>query len=62
MGERDFFLDLLFYHARLHCYVVVELKTVDFEPEFAGKLNFYLKAVDEQLRREGDQPTIGLLL
>lgn len=62
VGERDFFLDLLFYHARLHCYVVVELKTVDFEPEFAGKLNFYLKAVDEQLRREGDQPTLGLLL
>lgn len=62
VGERDFFLDLLFYHARLHCYVVVELKTVDFEPEFAGKLNFYLKAVDEQLRQEGDQPTIGLLL
>lgn len=62
VGERDFFLDLLFYHVRLHCYVVVELKTVDFEPEFAGKLNFYLKAVDEQLRHEGDQPTIGLLL
>ena len=62
VGERDFFLDLLFYHTRLHCYVVVELKTVDFEPEFAGKLNFYLKAVDEQLRREGDEPTIGLLL
>ena len=62
VGERDFFLDLLFYHTRLHCYVVVELKTVDFEPEFAGKLNFYLKAVDEQLRSEGDQPTIGLLL
>lgn len=62
VGERDFFLDLLFYHARLHCYVVVELKAVDFEPEFAGKLNFYLKAVDEQLRRDGDQPTIGLLL
>lgn len=62
VGERDFFLDLLFYHTRLHCYVVVELKTVDFEPEFAGKLNFYLKAVDEQLRNEGDHPTIGLLL
>ncbi|MEW6446313.1 MAG: PDDEXK nuclease domain-containing protein [Pseudomonadota bacterium] len=62
VGEREFFLDLLFYHARLHCYVVVELKTVDFEPEFAGKLNFYLKAVDEQLRNEGDAPTIGLLL
>ena len=62
VGERDFFLDLLFYHTRLHCHVVVELKTVDFEPEFAGKLNFYIKAVDEQLRNEGDQPTIGLLL
>ena len=62
VGEREFFLDLLFYHARLHCYVVVELKTVDFEPEFAGKLNFYLKAVDEQMRSEGDAPTIGLLL
>lgn len=62
VGERDFFIDLLFYHVRLHCYVVVELKTVDFEPEFAGKLNFYLKAVDEQLRQDGDQATIGLLL
>ena len=62
VGEREFFLDLLFYHTRLHCHVVVELKTVDFEPEFAGKLNFYIKAVDEQLRGEGDQPTIGLLL
>jgi len=62
VGERDFFLDLLFYHTRLHCYVVVELKTVDFEPEHAGKLNFYIKAVDAQLRGEGDQPTIGLLL
>jgi len=62
VGEREFFLDLLFYHARLHCYVVVELKTVDFEPEFAGKLNFYLKAVDEQLRSASDAPSIGLLL
>lgn len=62
VGGRAFFLDLLFYHTRLHCHVVVELKTVDFEPEFAGKLNFYIKAVDEQLRGEGDQPTIGLLL
>lgn len=62
VGEREFFLDMLFYHARLHCYVVVELKTVDFEPEFAGKLNFYLKAVDEQLRGPNDAPTIGLLL
>ncbi len=62
VGDREFFLDLLFYHTHLHCYVVIELKTGDFEPEHAGKLNFYLKAVDEQLRRSGDQPTIGLLL
>jgi predicted nuclease of restriction endonuclease-like (RecB) superfamily len=62
VGERDFFLDLLFYHVHLHCYVVVELKTVDFEPEFAGKLNFYLTAVDETMRSESDAPTIGLLL
>ena len=62
VGEREFFLDLLFYHARLRCYVVVELKTGDFEPEFAGKLNFYLKAVDEQLRGSNDAPSIGLLL
>lgn len=62
VGEREFFLDLLFYHTRLHCHVVVELKTGDFEPEHAGKLNFYLKAVDEQLRSAGDAPSIGLLL
>lgn len=62
VGEREFFIDLLFYHTRLHCYVVIELKTADFEPEHAGKLNFYIKAIDEQLRKEGDQPTIGILL
>jgi len=62
VGERDFFLDLLFYHTRLHCYVVIELKTGDFEPEYAGKLNFYLKAVDMQLKTEKDEPTVGILL
>ncbi len=62
VGEREFFLDLLFYHTQLHCYVVVELKTGDFEPEYAGKLNFYIKAVDTKFRNEGDQPTIGILL
>jgi len=62
VGERDFFLDLLFYHIKLHCYVVIELKTGEFEPEYAGKLNFYLKAVDEQLRGDRDEPTIGILL
>jgi predicted nuclease of restriction endonuclease-like (RecB) superfamily len=62
VGERDFYIDLLFYHTYLHCYVVVELKTVDFEPEHMGKLNFYIKAVDSQYRREADEPTIGILL
>lgn len=62
VGERDFFIDLLFYHTKLHSYVVIELKTGDFEPEHAGKLNFYIKAVDEQLRKKGDEPTIGILL
>ena len=62
VGDREFFLDLLFYHTRLHCYVVIELKTDEFEPEYAGKLNFYLKAVDEQLSGERDEPTIGILL
>lgn len=62
VGDREFFLDLLFYHTRLHCYVVIELKTGDFEPEYAGKLNFYLKAVDTQLKTERDEPTVGILL
>jgi predicted nuclease of restriction endonuclease-like (RecB) superfamily len=60
-GE-DYFLDLLFYHLRLRCFVVVDLKMEAFKPEFAGKMNFYLSAVDEQLRHEADQPSIGLLL
>ena len=51
-----------FYHTKLHCYVVIELKVVEFEPEHIGKLNFYIKAVDEQIKSEYDQPTIGLLL
>jgi len=62
VGEREFFIDLLFYHTQLHCYVVIELKIGEFEPEHAGKLNFYIKAIDEQLRKEGDHPTIGILL
>ncbi len=62
VGEREFFIDLLFYHTQLHCYVVVELKIGDFEPEHAGKLNFYIKAIDEQLRKTADNPTIGILL
>ena len=62
VGGDEFFLDMLFYHLRLRCYVVVELKAVPFKPEFAGKLNFYLSAVDDLVRHPDDGPTIGLLL
>lgn len=62
VNGRDYFLDLLFYHARLKCYVVIELKAGEFKPEYIGKLNFYLSAVDDQLRAADDQPTIGLIL
>ena len=62
IGAKDYFLDLLFYHIRLRCFVVLELKAVEFEPEFAGKLNFYLSAVDDLLKTEADQQTIGILL
>ena len=62
VGERDFFIDLLFYHFRLRCFVVVELKHVAFKAEFAGKMNMYLSAVDDMLKSESDNPTIGLLL
>lgn len=62
VGGQDYYLDLLFYHLRLRCFVVVELKIEDFKPEFAGKMNFYLSAVDDQLRHKDDQPTIGIIL
>ncbi len=62
VGSREFFIDLLFYHTKMHCFVVIELKAVDFEPEFAGKLNFYLKVVDKQIKTERDEPTIGILI
>ncbi len=58
----EFFIDLLFYHIRLKCYVVVELKAAAFKPEHAGQLNFYLAAVDAQVKAPDDNPTIGLLL
>ena len=60
-GE-DFYLDLLFYHLKLRCYVVIELKAGTFKPEYAGKLNFYCSAVDDMLRHGDDNPTIGMLL
>lgn len=59
---QDFYLDLLFYHVRLRCYLVIELKRGAFKPEYAGKMNFYLNVVDEQLRHPEDAPTIGLIL
>jgi len=62
VGDQDFRLDLLFYHLRLRCYVVIELKIEEFKPEFAGKMNFYLSAVDDQLRHADDQPSIGIIL
>jgi predicted nuclease of restriction endonuclease-like (RecB) superfamily len=62
VGEREFFIDLLFYHTRLRCHVVVELKAAEFRPEDAGQLNFYLTAVDRQIKSAEDNPTIGLLL
>lgn len=62
VSDKDYILDLLFYHTRLHCYLVIELKITDFKPEFAGKLEFYINAVDDQIKTENDNPTIGLLL
>lgn len=62
IGETDYFLDMLFYHVKLRCYIVIELKAGKFKPEYAGKLNYYLSAVDTQLRKTGDNPTIGVLL
>jgi predicted nuclease of restriction endonuclease-like (RecB) superfamily len=62
VGGQDFRLDLLFYHLKLRCYVVIELKVDEFKPEYAGKLNFYLSAVDDLLRHPSDEPTIGILL
>lgn len=62
VGGDDFYIDLLFYNVRLHCYVVVELKSVKFKPEHVGQLKFYVTAVDKQMRTEADNPTIGLLI
>ncbi len=62
VDDDDFYIDLLFYQVRLHCYVVVELKADKFKPEFAGKLNFYISAVDGILKTEQDNPTVGILI
>ncbi|MDD4934074.1 MAG: PDDEXK nuclease domain-containing protein, partial [Methylacidiphilaceae bacterium] len=62
IDDQDFYIDLLFYHTRLHCYVAVELKGGDFRPEDAGKINFYLSALDDLARTPGDNPSVGLIL
>src|SRR5699024_5962127 len=62
VSEKEYFIDLLFYHTRLKCYVVIELKNTEFKPEYTGKLNFYLSAVDSLVKMDNDNPSIGLLL
>lgn len=62
LGDKEFYIDLLFYHLKLRAFVAIELKRGDFKPEFAGKLNFYCNVVDDTLRHPSDAPTIGLML
>ncbi|MBX3442147.1 MAG: DUF1016 family protein [Planctomyces sp.] len=62
VGDREFYIDLLFYHLKLRCFVVIDLKKGEFKPEYAGKMNFYLSVVDDQLRHEADATSIGLIL
>jgi predicted nuclease of restriction endonuclease-like (RecB) superfamily len=62
VSGREYYLDLLFYHYRLRCLVVIELKMGEFEPEFAGKMNFYLSALDAQLKHADDRPSVGIIL
>jgi predicted nuclease of restriction endonuclease-like (RecB) superfamily len=62
LNEKEYFIDLLFYHRFLKCLVAIELKTVEFEPEFAGKMNFYLELLDEQEKQPEDNPSIGIIL
>lgn len=62
VGDEDFYVDLLFYHLRLRCFVVIDLKKGAFKAEYAGKMNFYLNVVDDKLRHETDASSIGLIL
>lgn len=62
IGDKDYALDLLFYNYKLHCFVVVDLKTGEFLPEYAGKMNFYLSGIDSKLKSDKDNPSIGLIL
>lgn len=62
VDNQDFYIDLLFYHIKLKCYIAVELKVVEFKPEFASKMGFYLTALDEEVKDENDNPSIGIIL
>ncbi|MBW8309112.1 MAG: PDDEXK nuclease domain-containing protein [Candidatus Paracaedibacteraceae bacterium] len=62
VSQKDYYIDLLFYHLKLRCFVAIELKAVEFEPEHAGKMNFYLSAIDDLLKHPTDNPSIGLIL
>ncbi|MDP3639720.1 MAG: PDDEXK nuclease domain-containing protein [Nanoarchaeota archaeon] len=62
ISGKDYYIDLLFYHLKLRCFVVIELKAGEFKPEYAGKLNFYLSAVDKTLKQEEDKPSMGIIL
>jgi predicted nuclease of restriction endonuclease-like (RecB) superfamily len=62
VGNNDYFIDLLFYHRELRCLVVIELKTDDFKPEYIGKLNFYLEALDRNVKKEHENPSVGIIL
>jgi predicted nuclease of restriction endonuclease-like (RecB) superfamily len=62
VGKQDFYIDLLFYHLKLRCFVVIELKDKEFKPEYAGKMNFYLSAIDDLVKHDSDMPSIGLIL
>lgn len=62
ISKKNYYIDLLFYHLKLRCFVVIELKDKEFKPEYTGKLNFYLSAVDDLLRHPNDNPSIGIIL
>ena len=62
LGDKDYYIDLLFYHLKLKCYIVIELKATDFEPEFTGKVNFYLNVINKELKDKTDNPTIGIII
>lgn len=62
VGNKAYFIDLLFYHIKLHCYIVVELKNTEFKPEYVGKVNFYLSAIDDLIKEDNDNPSIGIIL